>query len=282
MSQILDGRIARDSYKKALSEASRALLTRPTLALIQIGTNKESDIYIAQKKKFATDIDAIVEHMQFAENISTQEVQDAIEKLNIDTRIHGIIVQLPIPKHLDVTTIINTISPLKDVDGLTDDNQKLLAEGKPRFIPATAKGVMDLLSFYSIEVKGKNVVVFGRSRLVGSPIADLLRSKGALVSVCHSQTPDPKSLSKIADIVIVAIGKPELIDASYIKDRAIVIDVGINSKPGFKSKIVGDVNHLSVEKLVKAISPVPGGVGPMTVLSLFANLILSAQKAAVK
>ena len=279
MPEILDGKKARDSYKKALNEASQALLVRPTLALIQIGTNAESDMYIAQKKKFAEDVGATIEHIRFSEDASALEIQTIIRSLNSDTRIHGIIVQLPIPKHLDVATIIDIINPLKDVDGLTSENQQLLAAGTPRFIPATAKGVMDLLAFYSIDVYNKRAVVFGRSRLVGSPIADLLRSQGAQVSIIHSQTPDPKTISKQADIVVVAIGKAGLIDASYLQNDAIVIDVGINSVNG---RLTGDVDHESVASLVKAISPVPGGVGPMTVLSLFANLILSAQKAAVK
>lgn len=275
MADILDGKIARDSYKKALIERSKSLSCTPTLALIQVGNNRESSIYIEQKKKFAEQIHAKVEHILFDDNISSSDIEKNIHSLNKRSDIHGIIVQLPLPAHLNARDIINTIDPKKDVDGLTDTNQTLLESGKSYFVPATARGVLDLLTFYHIAVSGRHVTVFGRSRLVGSPIAHLLRAQGAHVSVCHSKTLNPREISKTADIVIVAIGKPELIDASYIKEGAIVIDVGINSLPD--RKLVGDVNHQSVKKLVKAISPVPGGVGPMTVLSLFGNLIVSAE-----
>lgn len=281
---ILDGKIARNTYKKALIERSKKLSTRPVLALIQIGNNKESTIYIEQKKKFAHDIDARVEHVQYPENTSFEDIEKLIQSFNARKDINGIIIQLPIPKTLDVHKLVNTIDPKKDVDGLTDINQKLLEQGTPRFIPATAKGVMSLLEFYDIPVLHSKTVVFGRSRLVGGPIASLLKAKGAHVEVCHSQTTHPREISKGADIVIVAIGKPEYIDASYIKPGAVIIDVGINDISGKKLEeeitkrhIVGDVNHASVETLAKAISPVPGGVGPMTVLSLFDNLILSAE-----
>jgi methylenetetrahydrofolate dehydrogenase (NADP+) / methenyltetrahydrofolate cyclohydrolase len=280
MPEILDGKKARDSYKIGLLERSKGLSCKPTLALIQVGDNKESIIYIEQKKKFAETVHAQVEHLVFISDATFEDIQQNIKILNERKDIHGIIVQLPLPQHLDSRALINTIDPKKDVDGLTDTNQNLLELGKPHFVPATARGVLDLLSFYHIDVKDKTVVVFGRSRLVGSPIAHLLRAQGAFVSVCHSKTEHPREISKTADIVIVAIGKPEYIDASYIKEGAVVIDVGINSvlKEGdLKRKLVGDVDHQKVAKLVKAISPVPGGVGPMTVLSLFANLILSAE-----
>ncbi|MEN9621821.1 MAG: bifunctional methylenetetrahydrofolate dehydrogenase/methenyltetrahydrofolate cyclohydrolase FolD [Candidatus Parcubacteria bacterium] len=280
MADILDGKKARDSYKQGLFERSKRLSCTPALALIQIGDNRESTLYIEQKKKFALDIHAQVEHIVFKTDVTFEEVQNVIKELNARTDIHGIIVQLPLPAHLDSRAIINIIDPQKDVDGLTDTNQTLLESGKAYFVPATARGVLDLLKFYHIEVKDKNVVVFGRSRLVGSPIAHLLKAQGAHVSVCHSKTEHPQEISKQADIVIVAIGKPELIDTSYIKEGVVVIDVGINSVLDTKTqkmRLVGDVDHANVEKLVKAISPVPGGVGPMTVLSLFANLILSAE-----
>lgn len=285
MVNILDGKIARNSYKKALIERSKQLAFRPKLALIQIGSNTESTIYIEQKKKFAHDIHAEVEHITCKDASSYGEIEMIIQSYNIRNDIHGIILQLPVPQHLDAYKLINIIDPKKDVDGLTDVNQKLLANGTPHFIPATAKGVMSLLDFYSISVSGKKAVVFGRSRLVGGPLASLLKLKGADVSVCHRQTQNPRARSLAADIVFVAIGKPEYIDVSYIKPGAIVIDIGINSITGVKleeeiakRKIIGDVDHASVKKVVQAISPVPGGVGPMTVLSLFDNLILSAEE----
>lgn len=285
MVTILDGKKARDSYKKRLIERSKALTLKPTLALIQIGNNRESNIYISQKKKFAEEIGAQVEHVIFPDTATIPEITKKIIECNEKDTVHGIIIQLPLPQHLDPLTLINTINPEKDVDGLTDTNQNLLKSGKQYFIPATARGVLDLIRFYNIDIIEKNITVFGRSRLVGGPIAHLLATQGSHVSVCHSKTLHPKEIAKHADIVIVAIGKPEYIDSSYIKKDAIVIDVGINSILGEafeheipKRKLVGDVNQRDVEKLVKAISPVPGGVGPMTVLSLFANLIESAER----
>ncbi len=275
MSQLLDGKKARDFFKAQLMVRLKALPVQPLLALIQIGNNKESVIYIEQKKKFALSIGAAVEHIHLPETTTTEVVREQISLLNKRTDVHGIIIQLPIPSHTDKDSLIEEIDPTKDVDGLTS---------KTKFIPATAKGVGLLMDFYNIDPKGKKVAVFGRSRLVGLPTASLLTQKGALVSVCHSQTPNPKEISKEADIVIVAIGKPEHIDASYIKPGAIVVDVGINSTTGKKfdeemptRKLVGDVNFKEVSPVVSAISPVPGGVGPMTVLSLFDNLVLSAE-----
>jgi 5,10-methylene-tetrahydrofolate dehydrogenase/methenyl tetrahydrofolate cyclohydrolase len=285
MTLILDGKKAREFYKDALIKRVKALSRVPKLALIQIGHNKESDIYIDQKKKFAKSIGAAVEHIKFPETVDEASVSSRITELNTAKGVDGIIIQLPIPAHLDKLRLINSIDPEKDVDGLTDDNQMLLEEESPRFVPATAKGVFLLLDYYNIKVGGKKAVVFGRSRLVGHPIAEILKLKGAEVSVCHSKTENPKELSKHADVAIIAIGRPEAIDASYIKPGAVVIDVGINSVTGEKfeeevpkRKVVGDVKQDEVSKIASAISPVPGGVGPMTVLSLFDNLISSAEK----
>lgn len=287
MTLILDGKKARDFYKSKLIDRVKALKAKrivPRLAILQIGDNKESTIYIEQKKKFAAAIGALVDHVQFGKDSLEKDIQKKIVELNTDGRIHGIILQLPIPVHFDKLMLINSISPDKDVDGLTDENQLLLEESKPRFIPATAKGVMALLSFYKINVSRKKATVFGRSRLVGHPIAEMLKAEGATVSVIHSKTENPEEISCTADIVVVAIGNAEHIGASYIKDGAVVVDVGINTVVGdnhekelLKRKIVGDVKYSEVETKVSAISPVPGGVGPMTVLSLFDNLVISAE-----
>jgi methylenetetrahydrofolate dehydrogenase (NADP+) / methenyltetrahydrofolate cyclohydrolase len=284
MALLLNGKAARDSYKAKLIERIQKLSSAPTLALIQVGDNRESNIYIEQKKKFAALIGARVEHIHFPAETAPETVEEKIRSLNERGDVNGIIVQLPLPPHFDKQALIETISPLKDDDGLTDENQALLEKGVPRFIPATPRGVSLLLEYHSIDVRGKKAVVFGRSRLVGSPLASLLKARGASIEVCHSKTPDPKAISKKADLVFVAIGKPELIDSSYIKEGAVVVDIGINSIEGKKldeepprRKVVGDVLFSDVEPHVKAISPVPGGVGPMTVLSLFDNLILSAE-----
>ena len=272
---LLDGKVVRDAHTAELKKGIENLGFSPTLAIIQVGDNLDSTLYIEQKKKFAAKIGAETMHIKFPESVSVEDVSVEVKKLNNDKKIHGIIIQLPLPKHFDRDSLISCINPMKDVDGLTDENQKLLNDGKSRFIPATARGILSLLDFYDIQVAGKNVAVIGRSRLVGGPTALALRARGAIVSVCHSQTPNTREITKNSDIVIVAIGNPELIDTSYIKDGATVVDVGINSlnEEVSNRRLVGDVKFEEVSKIAHAISPVPGGVGPMTVLSLFENLL---------
>jgi methylenetetrahydrofolate dehydrogenase (NADP+)/methenyltetrahydrofolate cyclohydrolase len=284
MPQILYGKPARDFYKQRLISRVTSLSQTPLLALIQIGDNKESSIYIEQKKKFAKVIGANVEHIHLPESSTEKEVAAKISALNARKDVQGIIVQLPLPSHLNKEKIYDFVDPKKDVDGLTSENQKLLEGGAPRFIPATAKGISLLLDFYKISVRDKKVAVLGRSRLVGHPTAELLKMKGGKVTVCHSQTTNTKEICTTADLIIVAIGKPMHVDSSYVKKGAVIIDVGINSPKGGKfeeemphRKVVGDVNFDDVSGLVEAITPVPGGVGPMTVLSLFDNLISSAE-----
>ena len=282
---ILDGRKVRDAHAARLVERVRALSCQPTLALFQVGDNRESNVYIAQKKKFAESIGARVIHRRFAEDASFSVLADAVRMDNADDSIHGIIVQLPLPPHVNKDDLIDVIDPLKDVDGLTTENQRLLAEGNPGLVPATARAVMFILDFYGIDMRGRQVAVLGRSRLVGSPVARLLSLRGAEVSVCHSKTLNTREITSSADIVVVAIGKPEFIGADYFKAGATVVDVGINSVAGQafenevpKRRLVGDVDHRAVEGLVSAITPVPGGVGPVTVLSLFDTLVGSAEK----
>jgi methylenetetrahydrofolate dehydrogenase (NADP+) / methenyltetrahydrofolate cyclohydrolase len=285
MPQILDGKIVRDFHTKALIERVAKLSHPLALSIIQIGDNKESIIYIEQKKKFGASIGARVFHIHVPEAASFDEIARIIKEENTKSEVSGIIIKYPVPTHLDFLKLVNLIDPKKDVDGLTDENQKLLSEGRPRFIPATARGVMMLLDFYKISVAGKKIAVLGRSRLVGGPIASVLKAKGAEISVCHSKTSNTREFTRQSDIVIVAIGKPEFIDASYIRKGAVVIDVGINSLKGEKleeempkRKLVGDVDFSGVFPVISAITPVPGGVGPMTVLSLFDNLVEAAER----
>lgn len=282
---LLDGKKARDARRDALAEALHGLGFVPTLAIIQVGDNPDSTVYIEQKRKFAEKIGAKAPCFRFPEDASFAELYQKVKALNADASIHGIIIQLPLPRHLDKESLISLIDPMKDVDGLTDENQALLAEGCPRFVPATARGVLSLLDFYGISLTGKSVAVLGRSRLVGAPTALALRARGARVSVCHSQTENTQEITRASDIVIVAIGKPELIGASYIREGAVVVDVGINSLTGPleeevpRRRVVGDVHFAEISPLASAISPVPGGVGPMTVLSLFENLLDAARMA---
>lgn len=272
---ILDGRKIRDEFRPQLAQRAAALHVKPTIAIVQVGDNAQSTVYIRQKKLFAESVGAAAIHVHLPETVSFVEVSAAIELKNRDADVHGIILQLPLPAHLDKDALIECIDPQKDVDGLTAENQRLLAEGKPRFIPATAKAVNTILDFYHIPVAGKKVAVLGRSKLVGWPTSQLLTMKGGKVTMCHSKTPNTREIASEADILVTAIGKPALIDKSYVKQGAVVIDVGL-TKVG--EVLVGDINHPDVEGKVSAITPVPRGVGPVTVLSLFANLIESAER----
>jgi len=219
------------------------------------------------------------------EFITESELILKLKELNADSSVSGIIVQLPLPSALSVEKTINAIDPEKDVDGLTAVNEQLFKEGKPRFIPATARGIIELLEWYHLPLFDAKVAVLGRSKLVGAPTALLLKKKGALVTVCHSKTPNTKTITRRSDIIIVAIGKPKLITAEYIRRNRTqtVIDVGINARTEVgeaklleeipRSVIVGDVDFDEVKDKVAAISPVPGGVGPMTVAALFENVV---------
>jgi len=265
---LLDGKVARDFYAQILSAKIRTLGFSPTLAIIQVGDNPSSTTYIKQKKNFAEKIGATVEHIQFSADVSFEEIKTKIHLLNGNSHIHGIIVQLPLSENLDKMSVINLILPSKDVDGLAKNT---------KFVPATARGIKALLDFYHIEVAGKKVAMLGRSTLVGAPTAYLLENSGACVIVCHSKTTDTRDITRDSDIIVVAIGKSKLIDESYIgENRPVVIDVGIHTADG---KTCGDVDFEKVSPLVSAITPVPGGVGPMTVISLFENLVLAAEKA---
>ena len=204
-----------------------------------------------------------------------------IGKLNSDAEFHGILVQLPLPKHIDSEKVLNAIVPTKDVDGFHPENAGLLSIGKPRFIPCTPKGMMFILKHFNVDLNGKHVVVIGRSNIVGRPISILASLKelgNATVTLCHSGTKDLKYHSKQADVLVAALGSPEFVDASYIKEGACILDVGINriERDG-KSKIVGDVNQESVMGVASSLTPVPKGVGPMTIAMLVENTVLSAE-----
>jgi methylenetetrahydrofolate dehydrogenase (NADP+)/methenyltetrahydrofolate cyclohydrolase len=265
--QILNGKSISDQIKLELKGKIELNTEKPCLAIIQIGHDKRSDIYIKYKKLFGEAIGAHIEHVQLEQDITQEEIESILESLNNKRDIHGIIIQLPIPIHLNKDKLLAQINKYKDVDGLSSD--------KPLYTPATARGVMTLLAAYDIQITGMNAVVVGRSKLVGAPIADCLRNSGAEVIVCHKETFDIPSITKQADIVIVAAGVPNLITKDYVKVGQIIIDVGINSvlnEADLSSHLIGDVEFESVSQIVAAISPVPGGVGPLTVASLFQNL----------
>jgi len=273
---LLSGIQVREALKKQLKEATSLLVVLPKLVILQIGNNKESDIYIRQKKKFGQELGIIVEHKVYEENTKEGEIVAEIESYNKDEKIGGIIVQLPIPKHLNCSKILNSIDFKKDVDGLGVVQTGLFYSGDSKAItPATARGVISLFDFYNIDLDSKHVVVIGRSNLVGRPVAQMCLKRNATVTVCHSHTKNLDTITKTADILIVACGVPRLIGSPYVREGQVVIDVGINK---IEEGICGDVDFDKVKDVVYAISPVPGGVGPLTVMSLFQNLIDSQKK----
>jgi methylenetetrahydrofolate dehydrogenase (NADP+) / methenyltetrahydrofolate cyclohydrolase len=259
---LLDGKTARAHYSSLLEKRIKGLSFVPCLVILQVGNREDSDSYIKAKKFFAQKIGVKEIHVSFDENINQEELVEAIKKYNADDSAQGIIIQLPLPSHINTETILNLIDPKKDIDGLNCAT---------KFLPATARGIKELIKFYKIELAGKKVTVVGRSKLVGEPTAKMCHEEGAIVTVCHSKTENMTQKTKGADILIVAIGKSNFIGKEYVKEGQIVIDVGITRHND--GKLVGDVNFDEVKDIVQMITPVPGGVGQMTVLGLFENLI---------
>tara|TARA_B100001094_G_scaffold174221_1_gene168456 strand:+ start:525 stop:1460 length:936 start_codon:yes stop_codon:yes gene_type:complete len=255
----------------------------PGLAVVLVGEDPASQIYVRSKTKTFNKLNLHTETYRLSSEVTEVSLLDLIKKLNQDPTFHGILVQLPLPKHINSDKIINAIDPNKDVDGFHPENAGLLSIGKPRFIPCTPKGIMRILNHYQINLKGKHVVVIGRSNIVGRPISILtsLKSEWAngTTTICHSGTPDIKSHTKNADVVVVALGVPGFLTSKMVKDNAIIIDVGINRVDDDSVKgytLVGDVEWEGVKKIASAITPVPGGVGPMTIAMLVENTIEAA------
>ena len=253
----------------------------PGLAAVLVGENPASEIYVRNKTKKFESLGLKTDLFRLDSDVKESELLNLINDLNHNNDFHGILVQLPLPKHIDSEKVLNAITPTKDVDGFHPENAGLLSIGKPRFVPCTPKGIMYILNHFNIDLYGKHVVVIGRSNIVGRPISILssLKSLGnATVTLCHSGTKDLKYFSKQADILVAALGSPEFVDASYIKKGACLVDVGINriEKNG-KSRIVGDVNQESVTGVASSLTPVPKGVGPMTIAMLVENTVLSAE-----
>lgn len=271
MAIILDGKKLRDKIFENLKQRLNNISEKPTLAVILVGENPASQIYVRNKKKTAENlgINSIV--INYPSDISENILLDKIKELNNDNSITAILVQLPLPKHIDKFKIIDAIAPEKDVDGLTPYNSgKLFAGEEPYVYPCTPKGILLLLDEYNIEIEGKHVVVIGRSNLVGKPVAQMLLKRNATVTMCHSHTKNLSDITKTADIVVSAVGK-NIIGEKMLKSDCVVVDVGI-----FKDnngKICGDVDFASASKIAAYISPVPGGVGPMTIASLMLNTV---------
>lgn len=267
--KLLDGKVVKtmalEGLKKLVNEIERPL----GLTVIQVGDNASSNIYIKQKRKMAEFLGFNFNHIKLEDDVTLEGILRIIDELNNDEEVDGILVQMPVSEHLDSKVIQNAINPLKDVDGLTDINMGKLVHKKECLVPCTALGIMELLNYYNIPVISKNVVVVGRSDLVGRPVAELLINASATVTLCHSKTKDLASITRGADILIVAVGKSRLITKEMVKDGAVVIDVGINKLED--GSLCGDVDFENVKDKCSYITPVPGGVGQMTVLELGFN-----------
>lgn len=271
MTIILDGKKLRDKIFENLKQRLNNMSEKPTLAVILVGDDPASQIYVKNKKKTAENlgINSIV--INYPADISEKILLDKIQELNNDNKITAILVQLPLPKHIDKFKIIDEIAPEKDVDGLTPYNSgKLFSGEEPYVYPCTPKGILLLLDEYNIELEGKHVVVIGRSNLVGKPVAQMLLNRNATVTMCHSHTNNLSDITKTADIVVSAVGK-NIIGEKMLKSDCVVVDVGIFKD--INGKICGDVDFASASKIAAYISPVPGGVGPMTIASLMLNTV---------
>jgi len=272
-----------DNLQPRISKLKNKGIT-PGLAVILVGDDPASQVYVRSKGRKFNKLDLFSETIVLPSDTDERSFISKIHELNIDTRFQGILVQLPLPKHLEANKILFEMNPNKDVDGFHPVNIGKLASGEPRFIPCTPKGVMKIFEYYNIELSGKHVVVLGRSNIVGRPLSILTSLKtnyaNATTTICHSGTPDIPKIAKQADVLIAAIGVPEMIDETFVKPGAVVVDVGINrveddSEKGYK--LVGDVNFESVSGIASAITPVPGGVGMMTIAMLVENTVEAAE-----
>lgn len=278
MPQIIDGKLISAQIKDELKEkvaAYREKGVEITLAVIQVGNDPASTVYVGNKKKACEYIGINSLAYELAQETKQEELLELIDKLNADESVNGILVQLPLPKHIDEDAVIKRISPLKDVDGFHPQSVGALSIGQKGFVSCTPAGVIQLLKRSGIEIAGRECVVVGRSNIVGKPMALLLLRENGTVTVCHSKTMDLKEVTKRADILVVAIGKPKFITAEYVKEGAVVIDVGIHRLEG--KKLCGDVDYDSVAPICSAITPVPGGVGPMTIAMLMNNCVSAVE-----
>lgn len=267
---ILDGKLVSKQMQEAIKKEVATLNKKPCLLVILVGNDQASQIYVASKEKACKRVGMESKTIILDANVSQKEVIKVIEKANEDKDINGILVQLPLPNHMDTQTVVGAISPLKDVDGLHAYNQGKLLLGIPSIIPCTPKGIMRLLAEYHVDLCGKSALVIGRSILVGRPIAQLILQKNATVTMAHSKTKNLKDLCLQSDIIVCAVGKPKTITEDMVKEGAVIIDVGINRVLG---TLVGDVDYLSVSPKTSRITPVPGGVGPMTIACLLENVL---------
>ncbi len=278
MYQIIDGKKISQEIKDELKEKVAAMAKegkKVALAVIQVGNDPASSVYVRNKKKACEYIGIESLSYELPEETTEEELVALIEKLNADGGVNGILVQLPLPKQINEEKIIQTISPDKDVDGFHMQNVGALCTGGKGYVSCTPLGIITLLKRSGIEIAGKRCVVMGRSNIVGKPMAMLLLRENGTVTICHSKTQDMKEITKQADILVVAIGKPKFVDETYVKEGAVVIDVGIHRNA--ENKLCGDVDFDKVAPHTSAITPVPGGVGPMTIAMLMNNCVSSVE-----
>ncbi|MCX4366595.1 MAG: bifunctional methylenetetrahydrofolate dehydrogenase/methenyltetrahydrofolate cyclohydrolase FolD [Clostridia bacterium] len=279
MAEIISGKIVsaqtREKIKAMVSEFETENKRKPCLAVVLVGNDPASEVYVRNKIKGTEEVGMKSLSFNMPENSTNAEVEEVVKSLADDENVDGILVQLPLPKHLDERKILSLIPDTKDVDGFSPNNLGLLSIGTPRTVSCTPLGVMELIKSTGIDLKGKNAVVIGRSNTVGKPMAMLLLNENCTVTVCHSKTDNIAFYTKNADIVVVAVGRPEFLKKDMVKDGAVVIDVGINRVDG---KLVGDVDFDAVSEVAGYITPVPGGVGPMTISMLLYNTLMAAKK----
>lgn len=279
MAVIIDGKAVSAKVKQNLKEQTAALSAKgivPGLAVILVGDDAASQVYVASKKRACEEIGYYSEEHLLPKSTTTEELLSLVNELNSRSEINGILCQLPLPGHIDEWAVINAISPQKDVDAFHPSNVGRIMIGDFDFLPCTPAGVMELLREYDIDVCGKQCVVIGRSNIVGKPMAMLLLHKNATVTICHSKTKDLKALCKQADVIVAAVGRANFVTADMVKEGAVVIDVGMNRPAG--GKLCGDVDFEAVKEKAAAITPVPGGVGPMTIAMLMQNTLTAALK----
>lgn len=278
MAEILDGKGLAESIREDLKREVQQLREqgiKPSLSVILVGDNPASEIYVRNKKKAAEEVGILSNVYKLDKDTPEDKLISLLSDLNRDPLVHGILIQLPLPPHLSEERLLNMMDPHKDVDGFHPENMGLLLKGTPRFEPCTPLGVIKILENYKIKIEGKDAVVVGRSNIVGKPVAVMLMKRNATVTICHTKTRDlPEKVSR-AEILVVAAGKPSAIKGEWIRDGAVVIDVGINRRDD--GKLCGDVEFESALKKASYITPVPGGVGPMTIAMLLTNTVKAAK-----
>ncbi len=279
MAEIISGKIISAAVKERIAAEVNELKVKgvtPGLAVIIVGTDPASQVYVGSKERTCIELGMYSEKYELPESTTNEELLALVEKLNKDDKIHGILCQLPLPRHLDEKAVIGAIVPEKDVDAFHVQNVGKIMLGDYDFLPCTPAGIMEMLKYSDIDPSGKHCVVIGRSNIVGKPMAMLMLHANATVTICHSKTQNLKEICREADILVAAVGRAKFVTADMVKEGAVVIDVGMNRDEN--GKLCGDVDYLNVEPLCSAITPVPGGVGPMTIAMLMQNTLTSAKR----